>query len=427
MENNEYREYDVLVCGGGTAGTIAAIQAARAGAKTVLVECGSQLGGTMTTGMVSFPGLFHAYGRQIIKGIGWELVEEAVGMNGDVLQDFTVPYPKHQHPSHQINLNPYLYALLAEEKCVQAGVEIRYYETPISARFDDGKWLVEVVGKGITRKIRCKQLVDCTGNALLSQIAGFKVMRSKTRQPGSMMFKLSGYDTEQLDLTYIQHEYEKAVDEGLLKREEYFDKIIDILRTGYYKNRANTFINHIHGADSTSSETHTATNIYGRDTVLRLLRFLRKLKGLEKTRIHSMAPETSIRETYRIDGLHQVTIDEYISGKHYDDGVCNAFYPVDLHDKNGVKPQRLKNHVVPSIPLKALIPKGSENFIVAGRCLSSDQLANSALRVEAPCMAMGQVAGAVAALGARLDRTPNDIPLEALHELLEEHEAVLPD
>ena len=66
---------DVIVVGGGTAGTIAAIQAARAGAKIVLIEHGSQLGGTTTVGGVAFPGLFHAWGKQIISGIGWELVD----------------------------------------------------------------------------------------------------------------------------------------------------------------------------------------------------------------------------------------------------------------------------------------------------------------------------------------------------------------
>jgi len=67
---------DVLVVGGGSAGITAAIQCARAGAQTTLVECDSQLGGTTTTGGVSFPGLFHAHGKQVIKGIGWELVED---------------------------------------------------------------------------------------------------------------------------------------------------------------------------------------------------------------------------------------------------------------------------------------------------------------------------------------------------------------
>jgi len=84
-------EADVLVVGGGTAGTIAAIQAARAGARTVLVERSGQLGGTMTTGGVSFPGLFHAWGKQIIAGIGWELVSESVALDGGKLPDFATP------------------------------------------------------------------------------------------------------------------------------------------------------------------------------------------------------------------------------------------------------------------------------------------------------------------------------------------------
>ncbi len=71
---------DVLVVGGGTAGTVAAIQAARAGARTMLVEMGSQLGGTTTTGGVTYPGLFHAWRKQVIAGIGWELVTKAVAL-----------------------------------------------------------------------------------------------------------------------------------------------------------------------------------------------------------------------------------------------------------------------------------------------------------------------------------------------------------
>ncbi len=74
VPSDDPQEADVIVVGGGTAGTIAAIQAARAGAKTVLIERGSQLGGTTTVGGVAFPGLFHAWGKQIISGIGWELV-----------------------------------------------------------------------------------------------------------------------------------------------------------------------------------------------------------------------------------------------------------------------------------------------------------------------------------------------------------------
>jgi hypothetical protein len=420
---------DVLVVGGGAAGIMAAIQSARAGATTVLVECDSQLGGTTTTGCVAFPGLFHAFGKQVIKGIGWELVEESVRMSNGVMPDFSKPYGNNWdkgHPAHQIYINRYVYAMLAEEKCLLAGVQLRYYETPIRTTFDGTRWIVDVAGKGTFASIQCKHLIDCTGNALIAQMAGYKVLRSEVRQPGSIMLKLTGYDFGKLDLALVNREYGKALQSGLFKTEEYFGSLTRLLSSGHFSNERMTSVNHIHGADSTTSETHTATNIQGRDTVLRMLRFLRKLPGLEDTTIHSMSPETAVRETYRIDGLHKITVDEYTSGKLFEDAVCYSFYPVDLHDKEGVKPKQLEIGVVPTIPLRALIPKGSTNFLVAGRCASSDQLANSALRVQASCMAMGQAAGAAAALAVQRNSTILEIPMHQLHGMLRQHDAIIP-
>jgi hypothetical protein len=110
----------------------------------------------------------------------------------------------------------------------------------------------------------------------------------------------------------------------------------------------------------------------------------------------------------------------------FEDAVCYAFYPVDLHTRQGVRPQPLKEGTVPTVPLRALIPRESRNLIVAGRCVSSDRLANSGLRVQASCMAMGQVAGAAAALAAREVCSPGEIPLPALKDLLQQHAAITP-
>lgn len=115
---------DVVVIGGGTAGAIAAIQAGRLGARTVLVEAGSQLGGTMTTGGVDFPGLFYAWGKQIIAGIGWALVTDAVKLNGDQLPDFSIPYGTN-HPKHQVRLNGALYAAPAQSQSYQVLIKAR--------------------------------------------------------------------------------------------------------------------------------------------------------------------------------------------------------------------------------------------------------------------------------------------------------------
>jgi len=410
---------EILVVGGGTAGVIAAIQAARAGCSTILVENGSQLGGTTTTGGVAFPGLFHAWGKQVIGGIGWELVTEAVWLNDDKLPDFTIPYGEN-HSKHHIPVNGYLYALLAEEKCLKAGVQIRYYETPVEVQFIGEKWEVETAGKGTYTKIICNQLIDCTGNAAVTSLAGFNLLREQETQPGSLMFRIGGYDLGSLDLKMIRNLYNEAVNNGRLVKEEFRNNIEGLLRS------AGDNIQHIAGADSTTSETNTITNINGRTSLLNTLRFLRELPGCEKTRLLTMQPETGVRETYRIDGEYQISYEDYITGKVYDDSVSYSFYPIDVHDINGVEPKQLAEGIVPTIPLRALIPKNSKNLLVAGRSISSDRLANSALRVQASCMGMGQAAGAAAALACKLKVSPLNVPIFQLNSLIAEHGGIVP-
>ncbi len=409
---------DILVIGGGTAGVIAAVQAARAGCSTILVENGSQLGGTTTTGGVSFPGLFHAWGNQVIRGIGWELVSDAVQLDDGVLPDFSIPTGR-QHWKHQVRVNGSLYALLVEERCLEAGVQLRYYETPVSIQFKGNNWEVETAGKGSHTRIVCNQLIDCTGNAAVTSLAGFNVLREKETQPGTLMFKIGGYDLDKLDLKLIQEKYEEAVAKGELVREE-FRNIYSLLQS------QGDNIQHIAGADSTTSESHSITNIKGRSSLMKHLRFLRTLPGCEKTRLISMQPETGIRETYRIDGEYQITYEDYVTGKVFDDSVCYSFYPIDLHDKNGVAPKYLQEGTVPTVPLRALIPKNSQNLLVAGRCVSSDRMANSALRVQASCMAMGQVVGAAAALACKLEVTPLKVPLSQIKTLISDHGGIVP-
>lgn len=372
------QEVDVLVVGGGTAGTIAAIQAGRAGVKVLLVERGAQLGGTLTTGGVAFPGLFDAWGKQVIAGIGWELVKESVEMDHGNLPDFS-KVPQH-HWQNQVFTNQFLYAILAEEKCGQAGVEIAYYEFPQSVTKTDKGWLVDCVGFGTKRRVNCKQIIDCTGGAEVVGLLGLPRLREDERQPGSYLFVLG-----------------KAHDPGRNQIERLY----------------------VHGADSTNSRTVTHANLTGRKSILATVR----AKG---ARLMHLQPETGFRESYRIEGETMITANDYRSGKKFDDAICHAFYPVDLHTKNGVKPEPLKPGILPTVPLRALIPKGSRNIIVAGRCVSSDRMANSGLRVQASCMGMGQAAGVAAALAAKAGSTPLEVPLKEIHDLLRKHGAIIP-
>lgn len=370
---------DVLVVGGGTAGTVAAIQAGRLGAKTLLLERGSQLGGTMTTGGVAFPGLFDAWGKQIIAGIGWELVKESVEMDEGVFPNFAKVPQRHWH--NQVFTNQFLYAILAEEKCGQAGVAIAYYEFPRSVTRVDQGWQVDCVGFGTSRRVLCRQIIDCTGGAEVVGLLGLPRLREDERQPGSFLYMLG-----------------EAHEPG--------------------RNQIHRL--YVHGADSTNSRTATQANLAGRKSILAKVRE-------EKKRLMHLQPETGFRESYRIEGETIVTVQDYTSGRFFDDAISYAFYPVDLHTREGVKPEPLKPGTLPTIPLRALIPKGSRDLLVAGRSVSSDRLANSGLRVQAPCMGMGQAAGVAAALAAQSGKTPLEVPLGEIRDRLREHGQIVPE
>ncbi|SHF35118.1 FAD dependent oxidoreductase [Arenibacter palladensis] len=407
---------DVLIVGGGTAGTIAAIQAGRAGAKTILIESGSQLGGTTTTGGVSFPGIFHTWGKQIIGGIGWELVLESVELNGDKLPDFSKNPDRHW--KHQVAVNPAIYALLAEEKCIEAGVDVRFYETPIKVEFKEGMWWVESVGKGVKNLITCSQIIDCTGNALIASMDGYDLLREEDTQPGSLVFSMEGYDIKSLDLTKIPKKYHGYLHQNKLESQ--------IRTTGENTSVPYGYV-YVNGADNTTAETHTLANQQGRRNLLKLIRNLKELPGCENIRITNMKTETAVRETYRIDGVYKITHEDYVSGKIFDDSLSYSFYPVDLHrDGKSIYQEFLKPEIVASIPLRALIPKSSSNFLVAGRCVSSDRLANSGLRVQASCMGMGQAAAATAVLAHKRGITPSNVPISDIKELLKVHGAIIP-
>jgi len=243
-----------------------------------------------------------------------------VELDGGTLPNFAkVPQ---RHWQNQVYTNQFLYALLAEEKCAQAGVEIAYYEFPQAVAKTEAGWTVDCVGFGTRRRVNCKQIIDCTGGAEVVGMLGFERLRGEERQ----LFMIG-----------------KAHEPG--------------------RNQINRL--YVHGADSTNSRTATHANLTGRKSILERVRKTKK-------RLLHLQPETGFRETYRIQGETVITVNDYTSGRVFDDAISYAFYPVDLHTKTGVKPKPLKRGTVPTIPLRALVPKGSRNIIVAGRCVSSE-------------------------------------------------------
>jgi 2-polyprenyl-6-methoxyphenol hydroxylase-like FAD-dependent oxidoreductase len=417
-------QYDVVVVGGGTAGVIAAVQAGRAGARTLLVEKAGMLGGTMTIGGINAPAHFFAWGQQVIGGIGWELVRRTLEETGQPVPtpDFTIDTPTPKH----LTMDKMVFAALCDQAVLDAGCELLFHAMPAAvSRLNDG-WALTICTKTGLRQATATVLIDATGDANLVTLAGFDVIRPEIVQPATLSMQCSGYDPHTLDYDTLAAAAEQAIAAGELNTTD----------ISWWNNGPRGFLwghgrncNHVRAPHAETSEGRSAVEVEARQAALRAYRFFRKQPGLEQFQVDAVCTEVGIRETVTIKGKRTITIEEYEAGIVYDDAVCYAFYPVDEHlnDGLGINYRPLRQPVLPTIPRGALLPAGSQGLLVAGRCLACDREAHSALRVEAPCMAMGQAAGALAALAIQTGVDVEAVPLEQLRSLLRAHGAIVPE
>lgn len=417
--------YDVIVVGGGSAGICAASQAARAGAHTLLLEKSACLGGTTTNGAINFPGLFHAWGKQVIAGIGWELVERCVRESGAELPDFSI-IPE-RHWQHQVLVDRAIYTALCDEIVRDSGADILFHAMPAAVKeIDDHKYLTICTKTGL-EELQANVLIDCSGDANLAHLAGYALTEDTVKQPATLSCHARGYRMDELDIPALNAAFDAYVKAG---HAQYTDVSWSAheAHVEHWLRKAGNNANHIPGIDAFDSRGKSQLEEAGRRSLLRVYRFLKQQPGLKQLHIDYLATECGVRDTRRIVGEYCITVDDYVSGRTFEDAVCHSFYPIDLHthDKKGLDCRQLAEGVVPSIPRSAMLPLGSENFICAGRCISSDQLAHSALRVQGSAMAMGQAAGAMAALSCKQQQTVASIAIQDIHQLLQEHGAITP-
>ena len=404
---------DVAVIGGGTAGVFAAISAAKTGAKTVLIEKNNILGGTVTVANVNYPGLFFAWGKPIIDGPCMEAVRRTIKAGGAVMPK--ISRKPEYHWQEQILLNRFIYTAVLFQMCDEAGVTV-LCSAMISdvAEEKDGLRLI-VTDKSGLLQIEAKKAIDATGDANLCQIAGYAVEKSAEQQPATLQNHISGYDISAIPTEEIRNGFSRACLPDFVTA----DDLIRYLRI-------QKIDMHVASVDADTSEGKTALEKRAYYQTLKAYEYLRSMKGLEGLRIDFAAEETGVRETNRIVGEATVTEEDYIGGKFYPDSVCYAFYPIDRHVPDGIVQRFHEEDVTAKIPYRALIPKKSKHILCAGRCISSDIYANSAVRVEAVCMATAQAAGCAAALAAESGAQVMKVPYPSLCRALEAIGAIVP-
>ena len=152
------------------------------------------------------------------------------------------------------------------------------------------------------------------------------------------------------------------------------------------------------------------------------------MPGCEKARLNGFAPQLGIRETRRVKGHVVVDEADLRSGERFADSIAIASFPIDVHETNGpgTRLERVggPDHVY-HIPLGALVPVSLDNAVVAGRGVSATHTAFGALRIMPQAMAMGQAAGAAAALASKRNTPVKDVPYELVRAQLLAHGAIL--
>lgn len=410
---------DVAVIGGGSAGCFAAISAANAGADTLLVEKYGALGGTITVCDVNFPGLFFAWGKQIIAGPCWDAITRLEKQGYCKIPE--ISYHPEKHWMEQIRINSFAFCALLDEMCEEAGVEVYLHTMLAHAEEDEeGVDLFLAQKDGIVH-VRAKKVIDATADANLATSLGYPVMISPTLQPATLSLRLDGYDAKSVCKPEVEARLTEALNKGSIPKNTVPEKIAASITSHYLRYHVNM------PQDAHTSRGKSELERTARRELSDIISVLRTCPGLEGLSVATFSIECGVRETCRVEGEYVITAEDYINGVRFDDAVCYAFYPIDLHmPPYRIKKIYFKEDVCATVPLRALIPKHARHTLVAGRCLSSDTDANSALRVQAVCMATGQAAGCAAAIAAAQNVEVAKVPYSALSDALIKQGAIVP-
>lgn len=419
MQTQSTYTTDIAVLGGGTAGSIAAIAASRAGARVILVERTGILGGTMTNGGVCFPGLFFAWGKQIIAGIGWEAVCRAADAGKTALAP--IVYDCHRHWEQQIRLNPFAYAQTLDVLCQETEMKILFHTALTDAKEEtDGVTLLCAGLEGAIH-IHAKIVIDASGDATLTRVLGYPVEKSAELQPSTLFAHLTGYQPDSVPKETVEQVAKEAIAEGRLPSH------LEPYRLSADFQRQVLDFHTLTMPDVDTSAGRSRLEQVSRQNLAQVLSVFRTLPGCASMQISYFSPTCGVRESVRILGQTRVTETDYLQGRVYQDAIAYAFYPIDQHKAQGIRMIYPAEGIVPTVPLGALLPIRTRRLLCAGRILSSDTGANSALRVQAVCMACGQAAGVAASVCVQTNTTLASLNLFTIRKILQKQGAILPD
>lgn len=445
MMKMEKQTYHVAVIGCGIAGSMAAVAAARNGAKVIAIDEAGYPGGALTSMGTGPMMTFHAGEKQVIRGLAQEMIDRMAA------KGFT--------PGHTVDSTGYTYTVTPfsaegmkctlEEMMLEAGVTLLYHTTVHGAKVSDGI-LQSIVcfscGENFT--ISADLFIDATGDGDLLALAGvpFSVGREgdEKNQPMTMNFKISDIDTAKIRaimeqqpelFPFLSHKpgiekrasrlsvsgFQEIMKKGIAEGKIHFDR--DIVLTFETDIPGEMIVNmsRINGESPIEPFSITRAEVEGRKQVFELLAYLREnVPGYEKARLLFSGPNVGIRSSRQMKGSYTLTADDILSNRIFPDRVAAFGYPIDIHSADGAETKSvfLKEGTYYTIPYRCLTNETIKNLVAAGRNISCSFEAQASTRLSPCCAALGEAAGCACALALRNQTIPTDIDISELQQML---------
>jgi len=425
------RNVDVVVVGAGPAGWAAALAAARCDAKTILLERLGCVGGMATQGLVMPISSLRTSDNKDFPGLGLELTREMKGKYPGCVYDWG---------GEGIAFSVDELAFVMAEMLRKANVDIWLHTSLVDIDYYDKKSPYLIVhNKSGLLAIKPNVVIDCTGDADAVKMAGLEFRKGRedgAMQPVTVMFQLGGINVpvaetqinramplDVLDTTW--EEIKKIIPNDL----EGFDGPHDFLpmpqgRLLFCKTAIEDEVimnvTRVVNLDGTSGADVSYAEITARRQMMVLIELYKRfVPGFEKAKLIKSAPILGVRETRCICGGYTLTGEDVLKGSRFDDAIAFGSYPIDIHNPTGKGGQwQVPERTYYQVPYRCLIPNGSDNILVAGRCISADHYAMSSTRIMGTCISTGQAAGVAASIMAKKGISSRTVDIDFLRSQL---------
>jgi len=388
---------DVLVVGAGSAGSTAAIAAARTGAATLLVDRFGFLGGTSTAVLDTFYAFYTpgASPRKVVSGIPDDVVGRLVECG------MAFERPNTYGAGTGVTYDPETLKRVWDELVDDAGASTLLHAFVFAATVENGRVVeVQAAAKGGVRRIRPRVVVDASGDADVCALAG-----APFEAPGddvqslSTVFRVANVDVvraEAVPKPELWALMREARDSGRYA----LTRVEGSVHRTPHEGVMMALMTRVRKVDATDADQLSAAEREGRRQAGEYFRFLReRVPGYERAVLVSTSPAIGVRESRRIVGEHVLTAEEILSARQFDDQIARCGAPIEEHHAgDDTRWVYLDEGATYGVPYRSLQPQKLENVLVAGRCFSATHEAHASARSMATCMAMGQAAGTAAAL-----------------------------